>query len=652
LGEALEHHQARRHAEATALYIRVLEDDPDEPTALYLLGLLSFETGKVDIAFGLLDRVVALRPDHAQARVTLANLRHWQGDYAAAIEGFKAVIERQPNHLIAQVGLAKALRDAGELDAAAAAARAALDIDPDCASAYDALAGVFQAQGRAERAIEAYEQAIALDPRMSSAQIGLALVLLSEDRSFEAALGAADAALALDPTMADGWFARGFALAKLQRLPEGLEALKQAVALNPEHALAHLNLGNLYGELEKGEEAIAHLREAISLEPTLKEAHASLGSLYLLTGQKAEAEQYSWLALAIDPAMVVPHQNLAALLDERGETAAAREHRDAAYTRQNVFVDVAPRPRRRVLILSTAESGNVPFRYLLPRERYTRINWVIEYAGADQAASLPPYDLVFNAVGDPDLAGPTEAPTARFLETCDVPVFNDPASVRRTARNMIPDLLSGIADVTAPRTLRVSSDVVAGGGLGAAVARGGFMAPVLIRPIGSHGGQGLIRVDDAGAIGEAHLSPGRDAYVTAFRDYRSADGAWRKYRMIFVDRRPYPYHLAISDNWMVHHGTADMTKRPDRMAEELRFLEDPESAIGARALAAIAAVGQRLDLDYAGADFAVLPDGSVLVFEANANMLVHPEEADSPLAPKNPHVRRILDAFETMIASD
>jgi hypothetical protein len=122
--------------------------------------------------------------------------------------------------------------------------------------------------------------------------------------------------------------------------------------------------------------------------------------------------------------------------------------------------------------------------------------------------------------------------------------------------------------------------------------------------------------------------------------------------MIFVDRRPYPYHLAISDNWMVHHGTADMTKRPDRMAEELRFLEDPESAIGARALAAIAAVGQRLDLDYAGADFAVLPDGSVLVFEANANMLVHPEEADSPLAPKNPYVRRILDAFETMIASD
>jgi hypothetical protein len=102
---------------------------------------------------------------------------------------------------------------------------------------------------------------------------------------------------------------------------------------------------------------------------------------------------------------------------------------------------------------------------------------------------------------------------------------------------------------------------------------------------------------------------------------------------------------------MVHHGTADMTKRPDRLAEELRFLAEPEAAIGALAMAAVAAIGERLDLDYCGVDFAVRPDGSVLVFEANATMLAHPEAPDSPLAPKNPYVERILGAFQAMITA-
>jgi len=119
--------------------------------------------------------------------------------------------------------------------------------------------------------------------------------------------------------------------------------------------------------------------------------------------------------------------------------------------------------------------------------------------------------------------------------------------------------------------------------------------------------------------------------------------------VVFVDRRPYPYHLAISDDWLVHHGTASMVERPERLAEELRFLEDPEAAIGAKAMVAVEAIGRRLDLDYCGVDFSVPPDGSVLVFEANATMLVHPERADGPLAPKNPYIQRILDAFEAMI---
>jgi glutathione synthase/RimK-type ligase-like ATP-grasp enzyme len=90
---------------------------------------------------------------------------------------------------------------------------------------------------------------------------------------------------------------------------------------------------------------------------------------------------------------------------------------------------------------------------------------------------------------------------------------------------------------------------------------------------------------------------------------------------------------------------------PVRIAEELSFLADPAAAIGERAMAAACAIGERLDLDYAGLDFTVLPDGRLMVFEANATMLVHPEPAGGPFAHKNPYVETILQAFRAMVAA-
>lgn len=119
--------------------------------------------------------------------------------------------------------------------------------------------------------------------------------------------------------------------------------------------------------------------------------------------------------------------------------------------------------------------------------------------------------------------------------------------------------------------------------------------------------------------------------------------------MIFVDRRPYPYHLAICDHWLVHYEGAGMDKSAERRLEEQRFLEDPARALGEPVMAAIAEVGRRLDLDYCGADFAITADGRVLTFETNATMLVHDEREDGVFAYKNPAVQAITAAFEAMI---
>lgn len=100
---------------------------------------------------------------------------------------------------------------------------------------------------------------------------------------------------------------------------------------------------------------------------------------------------------------------------------------------------------------------------------------------------------------------------------------------------------------------------------------------------------------------------------------------------------------------MVHYFSADMLAASWKSAEEQRFLDDPAAVLGRRAMDAIAAVARRVDLDYAGVDCTLLPDGRVFIFEANASMLVHYEPAGSLFAYKNAHVQRIVDAFQRML---
>ena len=171
----------------------------------------------------------------------------------------------------------------------------------------------------------------------------------------------------------------------------------------------------------------------------------------------------------------------------------------------------------------------------------------------------------------------------------------------------------------------------------------------LMRPVDSHGGEGLQRVASVAELDRIAADRTRALHVSKFCDFRSVDGWHRKYRVIFIDRQPFAYHLAISPHWLVHYATAGMANHPWKLEEERRFLGNPQEPLGAAGFAAIASIGARMELDYSGVDFSVLPDGRILVFEANPVMLVHPEDAQGVLAFKNAHVTRIFDAFEALL---
>jgi hypothetical protein len=134
-----------------------------------------------------------------------------------------------------------------------------------------------------------------------------------------------------------------------------------------------------------------------------------------------------------------------------------------------------------------------------------------------------------------------------------------------------------------------------------------------------------------------------------YLDARGQDGNARKYRVMMIDGRIYPMHLAISAKWKVHYFTSDMADRLDHRLEEAAFLGDMPAVLGGKAIAAIEGIRDALGLDYAGIDFGLGANGDLLLFEANATMVIAPPDADERWAYRHAAITTIVEAVAAMI---
>jgi len=257
---------------------------------------------------------------------------------------------------------------------------------------------------------------------------------------------------------------------------------------------------------------------------------------------------------------------------------------------------------------------------------------------------------VFNAIGDADLCRPALAAATRLVARTTAPVINHPRAVERTSRLATAQRLRGLPGVVTPRVALVSRAALQGPAAGTTLADAGFAFPLLLRSPGYHTGRNFLRVDgdDAVAAAVAEL-PGDDVLVIEYLDARGADGQARKYRVMFIDGALYPLHLAIARDWKVHYYTSDMAQRPEHRTEEAAFLADMRGTLGDAIVAALELIRDVLGLDYGGIDFGVSRAGELLVFEANATMVLVPPGDDARFAYRNEAVTRAFSAVAAML---
>ena len=288
LSEAVRLHQAGRLDQAAPIYQKVLTLEPNNPDALYLLGMAAVQNGQHQPGADLIRRAVAINGRHP--------------DY--------------------QFHLALALHSMGQLDEAAAGYRRTLMLRPGDAGAYTNLGNVLAAQGKADEAVTCFRRALESEPGNWGAINNLGTVLWGLGRKDEAE-SQYRKALALKPDYADALVNLGNALRDKGAVGEAADYFRRAVALEPNSAAAHNNLGQALWSQGQRDDAMACYRKAVALDPNQMAAQANLGIGLWESGQLDEADQIYRRILQVDASDPNLLNNFAALSMARGDAGAA-----------------------------------------------------------------------------------------------------------------------------------------------------------------------------------------------------------------------------------------------------------------------------------------------------------------------------------------
>ncbi len=429
----------------------------------------------------------------------------------------------------------------------------------------------------------------------------------------------------------------------------------ELLQLNPTHLGALNRLGALLaasGEIVLAREVFA---EAVRQHPADAMSRVNLANLLIkLQIQReefTEARHHLEQALTIDPNFRPAHAGLAFLLARLDEPQLAAWHGRIAFARSCVVEEKyrgAGTPIRVLELIATC-GGNVRIESFLNNSVFQRFLVAAEYY--DPTMPLPDHDLVVNAVGDADRAAAALAGAAALIAKTRAPVINRPEAVLATRRAEVARRLSIIPGVRAAHTAEIPRDLLASPRAATTLNRMGFHFPLLLRSPGFHGGDHLLKLDSPGDLPTAlQQLPGQELLAIEYLDAFWPDGKARKYRAMTIDGQLYPLHCAVSHHWKIHYFSAEMKDSPEHRAEDAAFLANMSAVLGPRIMEALHGIQATLDLDYGGVDFGVTQDGTLLLFEANATMVILPPGADARWEYRRPAVERVCRAVHNMLA--
>ncbi len=298
--------------------------------------------------------------------------------------------------------------------------------------------------------------------------------------------------------------------------------------------------------------------------------------------------------------------------------------------------------------------ANAPLEFLL-EDADISLTLLYVLPGEPLPVPLPRHDVVLVAMSENSLNHDMLLQLSAALSSWPQPVLVHPEGILRTSREQAYILLKDAPGVAVPptaQTTRYALQAFCGGQSVLHQVLPGGSFPLIIRPLDSHAGHGLAKVDDVAALAQyLAASAESDFFVASFVDYRGPDGLYRKYRVVLIEGVPFAAHMGVSSHWMIHYLNAGMVESAEKRAEEAAFMRDFDTGFAQRQRVGLQAVQARFGLEYLVIDCAETAAGDLLVFEVDAGAVVHAMDPPDMFDYKVPAMQKIFTAFHALLKS-
>lgn len=293
LNTALKYHQSGQLSEAEIIYKQVIEEDPNNDSALNLYGILLLQHKRYDEAILYTNKAIDINPN-SYFYINLGNIYKEKDDIDLAINSYQNALDFEPDNHKIFYSLGLSYKSKNDLNSAIDNYKKAIKLNPSYQAAYVNLGNIYVTIKQFNEAIECYKKAILLEPNDSNSFSCLGSIYLNVDEADEAIYYLKEA-IKLKPDNVNAYISLGNAYINKGDFEKAIHNLELALELSPNNYLIYSCLANAYKGKREISKAINFLEKALSLNPECAETHFNLATAYLLNGnfEKGWAE-YEW----------------------------------------------------------------------------------------------------------------------------------------------------------------------------------------------------------------------------------------------------------------------------------------------------------------------------------------------------------------------
>ena len=289
LGEIEE--QLQNWRAAAGDYQRVVDMDGTHNAAKVKLGRLFLLGGAPDRAQSLVDEVLKVQPDNADALVVRAGVEARRNDIKDAQRDVGAALDKDPHNIEAAILAASLAMRSGKSDDAVTVLKRAIDDHPKHTGLHAVLASVYAQQGKVDDGADQLKEIIALEPKTASHRIRLAGYYAANKRFKDAEQVLRDA-LQKQPKQKDLQLAMVKLLISQGKRDDAVKTLEQYISEEPnEHALRFqlAELDQTMGKVEDARGVYEAIIGAADIKPDGLKARNLLARLLIAQGKRERA---------------------------------------------------------------------------------------------------------------------------------------------------------------------------------------------------------------------------------------------------------------------------------------------------------------------------------------------------------------------------